>query len=136
MNILFLCVANSARSQIAEGLAKKMLGVESNIQSAGSEPSGNVNSLAIEAMKEIGIDLSSHHSKSIDDLDREFLDNLDYVVTLCAEEVCPVLPSNAKKLHWPNPDPAAVEGEHEEQLSAFRTARDNIKNSLKNLLEA
>lgn len=134
MNILFLCVANSARSQIAEGLARKELGSNHNIQSAGSEPSGTVNPLAIEVMKEIGTDLSNHQSKSIDDLDKAFLDKLDYVITLCAEEVCPVLPSKAKKLHWPNPDPAVVKGSRDEQLAAFRETRDNISKSVKTLL--
>lgn len=131
MNILFLCVANSARSQLAEGLARTLLGAKANVQSAGSVPSGQVNPLAVEAMREIGIDISSHTSKSIDDLDAEFLDKLDYVVTLCTEEVCPVLPGNAKKMHWPNPDPAGVEGSRDRQLAAFRTTRDAIAAQIK-----
>ena len=131
MNILFLCVANSARSQLAEGLARSLLGAKANVQSAGSVPSGKVNPLAIETMKEIGIDISSHTSKSIDDLDAQFLDRLDYVVTLCAEEVCPVLPSKAKKLHWPNPDPAGVEGSRDQQLTVFRATRDAIAAQIK-----
>ena len=96
MNLLFLCVGNSARSQIAEGLAKHMFGKGHNIQSAGSEPSGKVHNGAIKTMNDIGIDISKHTSKSIEDLDDEFINNLDYVITLCAEEVCPVLPTNAK----------------------------------------
>ena len=95
MNILFLCVANSARSQMAEGLAKSMLGKNHNIQSAGSTPSGEVHINAVIAMDDIGIDIRDQHSKSTEDLDKEFLDNLDYAITLCAEEVCPILPSNA-----------------------------------------
>ena len=91
MNILFLCVANSARSQMAEGLAKSMLGQGHNIQSAGSIPSGEVHPNAVIAMDEIGIDIRDQFSKSTDDLDKDFIDNLDYAITLCAEEVCPVL---------------------------------------------
>ena len=76
MNILFLCVGNSARSQIAEGLAKNMFGQKNIIRSAGSEPSGKVHEGAIETLKEIGIDISDHSSKSIEDLDNEFKDNI------------------------------------------------------------
>ena len=101
-----MCVANSARSQMAEGIAKSILGSSHNIQSAGSEPSGTVHSNAILALSEIGIDATSHYSKSIDQLDSNYIDNLDYVITLCAEEVCPVLNSEAIKLHWFNEDPA------------------------------
>jgi arsenate reductase len=97
MNILFLCVANSARSQMAEGLAKSMFGKEHNIQSAGSIPSGEVHPNAIIAMDDIGIDIRDQYSKSTDDLDKDFIDNLDYAITLCAEEVCPVLPSKSLK---------------------------------------
>ncbi len=130
MNILFLCVANSARSQIAEGLAKVILGSGHNIQSAGSQPSGAVNPLAVKTMQEIGIDITFNHSKSISDLDKDFVDNLDYVITLCAEEVCPVIISKAQKLHWANPDPAAVQGSEAEKLAAFRAVRDNIRNTI------
>ncbi len=131
--IVFLCVANSARSQIAEGLAKPMLAGLAEVKSAGSEPSGKVNPLAVEVMRESGIDISLHTSKAIDELEEDFLRGLDYVVTLCAEEVCPVLPSKAHKLHWPNPDPAAARGSHEEQLQAFRIARDNIAAKMQDL---
>ena len=125
MKILFMCVANSARSQMAEGLAKKILGSGVHIESSGSEPS-NVNPFAIQAMKEIGIDISSHYSKSCDDLDPSFLTTLDYVITLCAEEVCPILVSKAKKLHWPMPDPAKKEGTEAENLARFRQTRDAL----------
>lgn len=123
MKILFLCVANSARSQLAEGLARSILGPKFQIESAGSQPS-KVNPLAIEALKEVGIDISGHHSKSVDVLSPEFLVNLDYVITLCAEEVCPVLLSNAKKLHWPHPDPAGGD------IQKFRDVREMIKAKL------
>ncbi len=130
MNILFLCVANSARSQIAEGLAKNII-KNANIESAGSVPSGKVNPFATEVLKEIGIDISSNTSKSIDNLDSSFVDNLDYVITLCAEEVCPVFISKAKKLHWPHPDPAAVEGSYEEKLKSFRQVREDISRKIR-----
>lgn len=128
MNILFLCVANSARSQLAEGLAKSIFTDSVHIESAGSEPSGKVQPWAVTVLKESGIDISENWSKSISDLSPNFLDNLDYVITLCAEEVCPVFLSKAKRLHWPIPDPAKVSEELKEQ--AFREARDEIKNRL------
>src|SRR5271156_4353859 len=122
-----MCVANSARSQLAEGLAKELFGTTAEVQSAGSLPS-KVNSLAVEAMKEIGIDLSGHNSKSTIDLPPQFLAGLNYVITLCAEEVCPVVFTKAKKLHWPMPDPAGHDQlSNEEKLRLFRSTRDAIK---------
>lgn len=115
---------------MAEGLAKKILGSAHNIQSAGSQPSGLVNPLAVKALQEVSIDITANHSKSINDLDKEFLDNLDYVVTLCAEEICPVIISRAKKLHWANPDPASALGGEEEKLAAFRSVRNDIEKSI------
>jgi arsenate reductase len=102
--ILFLCVANSARSQMAEGLARKILGEQAEVMSAGSNPAA-VHPGAVEAMAEIGIDITGHHSKSVDTID---LSSLDLVITLCAEEVCPVLPASTKQLHWPIADPAGA----------------------------
>ena len=131
MNILFLCVGNSARSQIAEGLAKEMLGSSHNIQSAGSNPTGNIHPNAICTMKEIGIDISHQRSKSIDNLDTNFLDNLDFVITLCAEEICPVLPSKARKLHWLNVDPANKNYSETQLKIAFKKTRENIFKLLK-----
>ena len=129
MKILFLCVANSARSQLAEGLAKSIFGNRAEIESAGSQPSGKVQPFAVVALKEIGIDITANTSKSIPDLAPDFLESLDYVITLCAEEVCPILPSRtAKKLHWPIPDPAGVP--EDEKLAAFRSARDSIQQKL------
>lgn len=126
MNILFLCVANSARSQMAEGLAKKLLGTRAHVESAGSAPS-KVNPFAVQAMKEIGIDLTEHYSKSPDALKPGFIVQLDYVITLCGEEVCPTMMApKAKKLHWPFPDPAGKGGSDEEQLTRFRETRDAI----------
>ena len=99
--ILFLCVANSARSQMAEALARQLLGPRAEVMSASSNPS-TVNPYAIEAMAEIGIDISGHRSKLVDEID---LTGIDLIVTLCAEEVCPVVPGRVKRLHWPIPDP-------------------------------
>jgi arsenate reductase len=130
VNLLFLCVANSARSQLAEGLARQIFGPDAGIQSAGSVPSGKVNPLAISVLKEIGIDISKNYSKSMDDLSPGFVVSLNYVITLCAEEVCPTMVSRAKRLHWGLPDPAAVTGAELEVLQAFRNTRDEIQRRL------
>ncbi|MFL2703913.1 MAG: arsenate reductase ArsC [Gammaproteobacteria bacterium] len=134
MNILFLCVANSARSQMAEGLAKSMLGKNHNIQSAGSTPSGEVHINAVIAMDDIGIDIRDQHSKSTEDLDKEFLDNLDYAITLCAEEVCPILPSNAESLHWMNEDPANDSYSEKQLKASFSNTRDNLFKLIKKFM--
>ena len=134
MNILFLCVANSARSQIAEGLAKSMLGQGHNIQSAGSIPSGEVHPNAVIAMDEVGIDIRDQFSKATDNLDKDFIDNLDFAITLCAEEVCPVLPTKAKSLHWMNEDPANSNYSEQQLRSSFSKTRENIFNLLKKFL--
>src|SRR3546814_9536388 len=94
MNVLFLCVANSACSQMAEGLARTLLDGRATVASAGSQPS-QVNPYAVEAMAEIGIDISGQHSKSVADIDPA---SVDVVVTLCAEEVCPTLPGRVRRL--------------------------------------
>lgn len=130
--ILFLCVANSARSQMAEGLARHRFGTDVEILSAGSRPS-KVNPYAIEAMSEVGIDISGQHSKSVDDVDAV---SADLVITLCADEVCPVLPGRVQRLHWPIPDPASDDPNlTPEQLRIrFRTAREDIRSRIE-LLE-
>jgi arsenate reductase len=126
MNILFMCVANSARSQLAEGFARQVF-PNAQVESAGSHP-GKLNPYAVAVMKEIGIDISRHYSKSIDELSPKFIVGLDYVITLCAEEVCPTMVSKAQKLHWPHPDPATKEPLPEaEALQRFRIARDAIR---------
>lgn len=117
MRILFLCVANSARSQMAEGLARAMLPLDIDVASAGSAPS-SVNLLAVQAMAEAGIDISGYRSKAIADSNPE---TADLIITLCAEEVCPVVPGAVKRLHWPIADPAAAG-----TIEAFRMARDQI----------
>ena len=133
MNILFLCVGNSARSQIAEGLAKEMFSEKFNIESAGSEPVGYIHDGAIQTMSEIGIDISNQYSKSIESLNQEFLQNLDFVITLCAEEVCPSLNNKAKKVHWPNPDPALENISSQQRDKLFRNTRETIFNLLKKI---
>lgn len=127
-HILFLCVANSARSQLAEGLAKSIFGSRAIIESAGSEPSGKVQPWAVEILKEDGIDISKNWSKSTEQLSPAFLANLDYVITLCAEEVCPMLPSKAKRLHWPIQDPASSP-EPKKEIE-FRRAKNEINERL------
>jgi len=124
-SILFMCVANSARSQMAEGLGRMILGERIPVQSAGSEPS-TVNPYAIEVMRELGVDLTTHHSKSVQTIDPA---TVTTVVTLCAEEVCPVFLGKATRLHWPVPDPASKDATlpREEMLTRFRTARDSIR---------
>ena len=125
MKILFMCVANSARSQLAEAIARHLFAHKAEIQSAGSLPS-KVNPHAVRVMDEMGIDLSAHHSKSIDKVPPDFLATLDYIITLCSEEVCPILLSQAKKLHWPMTDPAGKGDSEAEQLEHFRIAREEL----------
>lgn len=129
--LLFLCVANSARSQMAEGLARSMFGDRLSVQSAGSEPS-RVNPYAIEVMRELGIDITTHRSKSVETIDPA---SIDTVITLCAEEVCPAFLGHARRLHWPIPDPASPDPSlsREELLSRFRTARDTLRGLLERL---
>ena len=127
MNVLFVCTANSARSQMAEGLARAMRRFE-GVMSAGTEPT-TVNPLAVEAIQEIGIDISSHRSKP---LTPELLAWADVVITLCgdARDRCPLLPPGKRHLHWGIDDPAAVAGSRVERLEAFRRARDTIRRKL------
>lgn len=122
--ILFLCVANSARSQMAEGLARARLPTLLQVASAGSAPRP-VHPLAIEAMREIGIDIAHQRSKSVDEIDPA---TVDLVITLCAEEVCPTFLGHLERRHWPIPDPAAGADSlpQEEALQRFRAARDEI----------
>tara|TARA_Y100000991_G_C21882194_1_gene309907 strand:- start:214 stop:612 length:399 start_codon:yes stop_codon:yes gene_type:complete len=127
-------VGNSARSQIAEGLANDMFGNNHVIRSAGSCPIGKVNEHALIALEDIGIDISSYKSKAIKDLDKYFINNLDFVITLCAEEVCPVLPSKAKLLHWVNEDPVNDKLNEVQLKIAFSKTRDNIFNLLKKFM--
>ena len=133
--LLFLCVANSARSQMAEGIARHLAGDRLRIQSAGSAPS-RVNPLAIRALAEIGIDAAGQRSKSVDEIDRAAVDT---VITLCAEEVCPVYLGAARRLHWPLNDPAGPAGHAEDEaanLERFRVVRDQLATRIRALLVA
>lgn len=127
-SLLFLCVANSARSQMAEGLGRMIFGNRVPVMSAGSEPS-KVNPYAIEVMRELGVDFTTHHSKSVQTIDPA---TVGIVITLCAEEVCPVFLGKARRLHWPIPDPASKDPSipREEMLTRFRTARDTMRGML------
>jgi arsenate reductase len=127
-----MCVANSARSQMAEGIARKLASADTVIFSAGSTPAG-VNPLARRAMSEIGIDISGHYSKTTEAIPIECV---DYVITLCAEEVCPYVPANVTTLHWPYPDPAGAGQSEEEALAGFRAVRDALKVRLESFLDS
>ncbi len=125
-HILFLCVANSARSQMAEGIARTLAPAGVKISSAGSSPS-KLNPLAVKALDEIGIDIRSQYSKSVDDIQP---DGVDAVVTLCAEEVCPVFLGKAMRVHWGLPDPAGAGATEAERLERFREIRDELRKRL------
>ena len=129
-SILFLCVANSARSQLGEGLARRMF-PGFRIQSAGSRPS-RVNPYAVEALAERGIDASTHTSKPVSDIDPA---SVDLVITLCAEEVCPAFLGRAERLHWPIPDPASDDPTltPEDLRDRFRAACEEIAGRLEAL---
>jgi len=127
--IIFLCVANSARSQMAEGLARASAPAGWTVYSAGSNP-GIVNTLAIEALSELDIDITDHKSKGLDDVP---MDEADLVVTLCDEEVCPVVPQGAEHLDWAMPDPALADDQIRFQMDAFRDTRDEIKKRIEAL---
>jgi len=127
--LVFLCVANSARSQMAEGLARHLFGDRVHVQSAGSHPS-RVNPHAIAVMAEIGIDILTQTSKAVDEVD---IQNADLVITLCADEVCPVVPAKVERLHWPLPDPVAAP--HDRVVETFRYVRDELKQRLQALGE-
>lgn len=120
--ILFLCIANSARSQMAEGIAKTLAPEDTLIWSAGSKPT-KVRKEAIKVLKEIGIDISHHHSKEVSEIPA---DQVSTVITLCGEEECPLFLGKARRLHWGLPDPAAVDGTAEKRLNAFRATRDEL----------
>ena len=126
-DILFLCVANSARSQMAEGWARALAPAGVRVNSAGSTP-GTLNPFAVKAMAEVGIDIGGHYSKPIDAVPRT---RLATVITLCADEVCPAYPGDVEMLHWPFPDPAGTTGSDEEILESFRRIRDAIEKRLR-----
>ena len=126
--VLFLCTHNSARSQMAEGLLRQLAGDRFEVASAGTEAT-RVHPLAIRAMRDVGVDISLHTSKTVDSLlDRPW----DYVITVCdsANARCPRFPGRTARLHWSFPDPAAASGSEEERLRVFRDVRDAIRRRL------
>ncbi len=125
-HLLFLCVANSARSQMAEGIARSLAPAGVKISSAGSAPS-RLNPLAVRALAEIGLDISGHFSKSVNEIPP---DGVEAVITLCAEEVCPVFLGKARRIHWGLPDPAGRGATEAEQLQSFRDVRDELRRRL------
>lgn len=127
--VLILCTGNSARSQMAEGLLRHNGGERFEVESAGVIASF-VRPQAIEAMKEIGVDISGHRSKSVEEFTKE---NFDYVITVCdnAKEGCPVFPGKVKRIHWSFDDPAEATGSDEEKLELFRRIRNEIREQLK-----
>jgi len=125
-SVLILCTGNSSRSQMAEGILRNAAGDLFEVHSAGSKPSGYVHPLAIRVMREIGIDISHHTSKHMNDfLDRK----ITTVITVCgnADQACPVFPGQVNRYHWGFDDPGNVQGSEEEVLEAFRRTRDQIK---------
>ncbi len=124
--ILILCTGNSCRSHLAEGILRRALGDGFTVASAGSKPAGYVHPLAIKAMEEIGIDISAHHSKHLN----EFLNqDIETVITVCgnADQACPMFPGQVNRHHWGFDDPAHATGTDEEQLLVFRRVRDEIR---------
>lgn len=134
IRVLILCTGNSARSQMAEGLLRHDAGDAFVVESAGLEPSF-VRPEAIEAMREIGIDISGQRSKSLD----KFIGQpFDYVITVCdnANQNCPIFPGAKRRIHWSVEDPAAVGGSEETRLQAFRGARDDLRERLGKFIES
>jgi arsenate reductase (thioredoxin) len=124
--VLILCTGNSCRSHMAEGFLRAAAGDILDVQSAGSKPANHVHPMAIQVMREAGIDISQHRSKHLN----EFLDKkVETVITVCgnAEQVCPMFPGQVNRHHWPFDDPAKAEGSNEEILKVFRRVRDEIK---------
>ncbi len=125
LQVLILCTANSARSQMGEGLLRSLADDKIDVYSAGSKPS-SVNPFAIKAMDARGIDITSHTSDSLTQyLNKEF----DYVITVCdnAAETCPVFSGKSERIHWGFPDPAGVEGSDEDILASFISVRDGLE---------
>lgn len=123
--VMFLCTGNSCRSQMAEGFLRALSEGKTEARSAGISP-GGLNPLAVQVMKEAGVDISAQRSKAIE---TALLDDMDYVITLCgnSDETCPQVPPQVKRMHWPVEDPAGATGADEEILRAFTKARDDIK---------
>ena len=124
--VLILCTGNSCRSHLAEGILRHAAGDLLDVHSAGSKPAGYVHPLAIQVMREIGLDISHHHSKHLN----EFIDRkIETVITVCgnADQVCPVFPGQVNRHHWAFDDPAHATGNDDEKLAVFRRVRDEIR---------
>lgn len=132
IRILFVCTGNSARSQMAEGFARHYGAGRVEVLSAGTDPKG-LHPLTKEVMVERGIDVSHQSSKALTD---EMLAAADYVITVCghADQNCPALPANVRKLHWSIQDPAIMSGSREEALAVFRQARDDLESRVREFL--
>ncbi|MCX6543430.1 MAG: arsenate reductase ArsC [Acidobacteria bacterium] len=124
--VLFLCVANSARSQMAEGIARSLAPPDVTVWSAGSTPT-RVRPEAVAVLAEIGIDISHHRSKDVSEIPAA---EVDTVITLCGEEECPMFLGRARRLHWALPDPAGVDGSEADRADAFRRTRDQLRRRL------
>ncbi|HWP82740.1 MAG TPA: arsenate reductase ArsC [Bacteroidota bacterium] len=133
VRVLILCTGNSARSQISEGLFRRLGGKEFEVHSAGTHPAGYIHPLAIETMKERGIDITSQKSKS---LSLYVGQSFDYVITVCddAYQECPVFPGAGKQIHWSTPDPSFEPGGLEKQREAFRKTITTLETRIKELI--
>lgn len=134
VKIMFLCTGNSCRSQIADGLAKKLGGEKFEIYSTGLEAHG-LNPRAVQVMNEIEIDISNNTS---DVIDMQLLNTMDYAITLCgdAEDRCPITPPSVTKMHWPFPDPAKATGTEEQIMEQFREVREAIAKRLEEFFQS
>lgn len=124
--ILILCTGNSCRSHLAEGILQKALGDDYDVHSAGSKPAGYVHPLAVKIMQEIGIDISGHRSKHLEEFRQQ---QVETVITVCgnADQACPSFPGQANRYHWGFDDPAHATGSEEEKMAVFRRVRDEIR---------
>jgi len=135
LKVLFVCIHNSARSQISEAFLKELAGDQFEAESAGFEP-GNLNPIVVEAMKEIGIDISANQTKSVFDLYKQGC-IYHFVISVCdaaSAERCPIFPGLTKRLGWSFEDPASFTGTHEEKLIKTRLVRDSIKAEIENFI--
>ena len=130
--VLFLCTGNSCRSQMAEGLLRHLYGDRFESLSAGANPAGYVNSMAVDAMRELGIDISDLRSKHINEFLPPEGDLPDVIIGVCstADENCPVFPANVERWHWPFDDPHYAVGDEEQRMQEFRRVRDEIRQRL------
>jgi len=131
--VLFVCTENACRSQMAEGLLRHEAGAAFEVFSAGTKPT-QVRPEAVAVMREAGIDISGHRSKSVDEFEGQ---DFDYVITVCdnAKQSCPIYPEKTKRIHWSIEDPAAVQGSEAERLAAFRRIRDELRLRLQRFAE-